>query len=206
MNSGNLAPEPVPVLATTLWLFRCVGNLAVAEYKPLILQLRKQGFYRDSGTCPRSTGKGWLGGTRAGASRITVGERRGRGRGGVGKRKHWPYPPRPQCKAPLLSILRTGSTWCGGGWGWPREATRPPSFSGFPEAAIVQGGMFGQQPRGGGASLRAPDKLCALCSPPRAPPGLHQPGLPSIFQGFQARSLKEDAIGKGVGLGRCTGP
>lgn len=124
----------------------------------------------------------------------------------MGKRKHWPYPPRPQCKAPLPSILGRGSTWCGGGWGWPREATRPPSFSGFPEAAIVQGGMFGQQPRGGGASLRAPDKLCALCSPPGALLAFASQDFRAFFRASRPGRLRRTLLGKAWALGDALGP
>lgn len=57
------------------------------------------------------------------------------------------------------------------------------------EAAIVLGGMFREQPPGAGPlSMSHTSLLCA--HPPRAPPGLHQLGLLSIFLGLPGQVVK----------------
>lgn len=58
------------------------------------------------------------------------------------------------------------------------------------EAAIVLGGMFREQSPGAGPLSMSHTSLLCARPPPRAPPGLHQLGLLSIFLGLPGQVVK----------------
>ena len=111
----------------------------------------------------------WLGGTGLGYSGSEL-VKEGGGGGGCRHPEALPFPTSPAVQSAPSFHFGNGFYLVGAGWGWPPKATRPPSFSGFPEGAIVREECSAGSPEGGGASLRAPDKP-ALCSQLRAPPG-----------------------------------
>lgn len=124
-HSGSLAPKLAYILTTASGHFRSVGSLASTESKPLILQWKQQGAYRESRTRPRSTGQGGLGDSGA-LLRIKGGKRRGR----------WgdcrfgcivPVHPAPKARAPSFHF-GTGYNLMWGGWEWVDSGSHPTFF------------------------------------------------------------------------------
>ena len=177
------------------------GKFSNRRSKALILQLRKQRFHRGCKPCPRSTLKcGWAG-PRVGVLWIRAGKRRGRRRGlsapGSTALPHLAL----SAKRPIFPFrewVLLGGSGGGGGLRKPpgllhsRDSLREPLSGRNVRPAAPSGA--------GPPCVPQTSLLCALRSGPLPA------GLPSIFQGFQAGSLKEEAIGKCPGLGRGTGP
>lgn len=191
--------KAVHVSATTLQHFRWAGNLAITESKPVILQLRKQQPTERAVLAPNPQGMG----SRAGLRRTAVAESQRWGQG-CGPSCTAPPHPAPNTKCPFFPFWE----WVQrvGGWGG-RVDWKPPGCLHSPDSqgSHCPGRNAGPAALRGRGLIPSPRQACFVLStqgPSRPSPA----SLLSISQDFQARLLRDEATGKGVGLGRCPGP
>lgn len=169
--------KAVHVSATTLQHFRWAGNLAITESKPVILQLRKQQPTERAVLAPNPQGMG----SRAGLRSRAVAESQRWGQG-CGPSCTAPPHPAPNTKCPFFPFWE----WVQrvGGWGGRGlEATRLPSFSGFPRQPLSRQECWASSPEGAGPhSQPQTSLLCALHPGPlqafTSQPSEHFSGLP----------------------------